>query len=413
MFNVIGETIDGKGPFTGKARMPMHRTAPTISEQSTETEILETGIKVIDLICTFSKGSKIGLFGGAGVGKTVIVMEMIRNIAREHAGYSVFAGVGERTREGTALYGEMQESKVLDQTALVYGQMNESPGARARVALTALTIAEWFRDEKGADTLLFIDNIFRYTLAGAEVSALLGRMPSAVGYQPTLATEMGDLQERITSTNKGSITSVQAIYVPADDFTDPAVATTFGHLGATVTLSRSISEAGIYPAVDPLESFSRVLDPNVVGEEHYRVAQGVKRVLQEYKELQDIIAILGQEELTEDQKQTVAPRASRAQLPVPAVLRRRGVHRARGQVRAARGDDPRVRGDPRRQARRPSRGRLLHVRHHRRGRGTRGRVEGRGQAATRLPRLHRPRMLRLRRQRPRCDGAEAAAAPRR
>src|SRR6202049_4109378 len=270
MFNVIGETIDGKGPFTGKGRMPMHRIAPTISEQSTDTQILETGIKVIDLICTFSKGSKIGLFGGAGVGKTVIVMEMIRNIAREHAGYSVFAGVGERTREGTALYGEMQESKALDQTALV-----------------------------------FIDNIFRYTLAGAEVSALLGRMPSAVGYQPTLATEMGDLQERITSTNKGSITSVQAIYVPADDFTDPAVATTFGHLGATVTLSRSISEAGIYPAVDPLESFSRVLDPNVVGEEHYRVAQGVKRVLQEFKELQDIIAILGQEELTEDQKQTV------------------------------------------------------------------------------------------------------------
>ena len=305
MFNVIGETIDGKGPFKGKSRMPMHRTAPTISEQSTDTQILETGIKVIDLICTFSKGSKIGLFGGAGVGKTVIVMEMIRNIAREHAGYSVFAGVGERTREGTALYGEMEESKVLDQTALVYGQMNESPGARARVALTGLTIAEWFRDEKGADTLFFIDNIFRYTLAGAEVSALLGRMPSAVGYQPTLATEMGDLQERITSTNKGSITSVQAIYVPADDFTDPAVATTFGHLGATVTLSRSISEAGIYPAVDPLESFSRVLDPNVVGEEHYRVAQGVKRVLQEFKELQDIIAILGQEELTEDQKQTV------------------------------------------------------------------------------------------------------------
>jgi F-type H+/Na+-transporting ATPase subunit beta len=305
MFNVIGDTIDGKGPFKGTAHMSMHRTAPTISEQSTETEILETGIKVIDLICTFSKGSKIGLFGGAGVGKTVIVMEMIRNIAREHAGYSVFAGVGERTREGTALYGEMEESKVLDQTALVYGQMNESPGARARVALTALTIAEWFRDEKGADTLLFIDNIFRYTLAGAEVSALLGRMPSAVGYQPTLATEMGDLQERITSTNKGSITSVQAIYVPADDFTDPAVATTFGHLGATVTLSRSISEAGIDPAVDPLESFSRVLDPNIVGEEHYRVAQGVKRVLQEYKELQDIIAILGQEELTEDQKQTV------------------------------------------------------------------------------------------------------------
>src|ERR1700674_5769478 len=305
MMNVIGDPIDGKGKIESDIRLPIHRLAPPVSEQATDTEVLETGIKVIDLISTFSKGSKIGLFGGAGVGKTVIVMEMIRKIARAHAAYSVFAGVGERTREGTALYGEMEESKVLDQTALVYGQMNESPGARARVALTALTIAEWFRDEKGADTLLFIDNIFRYTLAGAEVSALLGRMPSAVGYQPTLATEMGDLQERITSTNKGSITSVQAIYVPADDFTDPAVATTFGHLGATVTLSRSISEAGIYPAVDPLESFSRVLDPNVVGEEHYRVAQGVKRVLQEFKELQDIIAILGQEELTEDQKQTV------------------------------------------------------------------------------------------------------------
>jgi F-type H+/Na+-transporting ATPase subunit beta len=305
MFNVIGDPIDGKGPVKTKSRLPIHRAPPSISEQSTDTEILETGIKVIDLICTFSKGSKIGLFGGAGVGKTVIVMEMIRNIAREHAGYSVFAGVGERTREGTALYGEMQESGVLEQTALVYGQMNESPGARARVALTGLTIAEWFRDEKGSDTLLFIDNIFRYTLAGAEVSALLGRMPSAVGYQPTLATEMGDLQERITSTRKGSITSVQAVYVPADDFTDPAVATTFGHLGASVTLSRSIVEEGIYPAVDPLESFSRILDPLVVGEEHYRVAQGVKRVLQEYKELQDIIAILGQEELSEDQKLTV------------------------------------------------------------------------------------------------------------
>ena len=305
MFNVIGEPIDGRGPSNAKAWMPMHRTAPTISEQSTDTQILETGIKVIDLICTFSKGSKIGLFGGAGVGKTVIVMEMIRNIAREHAGYSVFAGVGERTREGTALYYEMKESGVLDQTALVYGQMNESPGARARIGLTGLTMAEWFRDEKGADVLLFIDNIFRYTLAGAEVSALLGRMPSAVGYQPTLATEMGDLQERITSTRKGSITSVQAVYVPADDFTDPAVSTVFAHLGATVTLSRQIVELGIYPAVDPLESFSRILDPRIVGEEHYRVAQGVKRVLQEYKELQDIIAILGQEELSEDQKLTV------------------------------------------------------------------------------------------------------------
>ncbi|MBV8302452.1 MAG: F0F1 ATP synthase subunit beta [Candidatus Dormibacteraeota bacterium] len=306
MFNVIGEPIDGKGPVHTKGTLPIHRTPPGIADQSTESEILETGIKVVDLICTFAKGSKIGLFGGAGVGKTVIVMEMIRNIAREHQGYSVFAGVGERTREGTQLYGEMEESKVLEQTALVYGQMNESPGARARVALTGLTLAEWFRDEKGADTLLFIDNIFRYTLAGAEVSALLGRMPSAVGYQPTLATEMGDLQERITSTHKGSITSEQAVYVPADDFTDPAVSTTFAHLGATVTLSRAIVEIGIYPAVDPLESFSRILDPNVVGEEHYRVAQGVKRVLQEYKELQDIIAILGQEELSEDQKLTVA-----------------------------------------------------------------------------------------------------------
>jgi F-type H+/Na+-transporting ATPase subunit beta len=312
MFNVIGDPIDGKGAVKAKDTMPIHRKAPTIAEQSTETEILETGIKVIDLICTFSKGSKIGLFGGAGVGKTVIVMEMIRNIAREHQGFSVFAGVGERTREGTQLYGEMQESGVLEQTSLVYGQMNESPGARARVGLTGLTIAEWFRDEKNADVLLFIDNIFRYTLAGAEVSALLGRMPSAVGYQPTLGTEMGDLQERITSTRTGSITSVQAVYVPADDFTDPAVASVFGYLGASVTLSRQLVEQGIYPAVDPLVSFSRILDPRVVGDEHYRVAQEVKRVLQEYKELQDIIAILGQEELSEDQKVTVQ-RARRIQ----------------------------------------------------------------------------------------------------
>src|ERR1700683_2889765 len=305
MFNVIGDTIDGKGPFKGTARMSMHRAAPTISEQSTETEILETGIKVIDLICTFSKGSKIGLFGGAGVGKTVIVMEMIRNIAREHAGYSVFAGVGERTREGTALYGEMQESKVLDQTALVYGQMNESPGARARVALTALTIAEWFRDEKGADTLLFIDHIFRYTLAAAEVSALLGRMPSAVGYQPTLATEMGVLQERITSTKTGSITSIQAVYVPADDLTDPSPATTFAHLDATVVLDRQIAALGIYPAVNPLDSTSRQLDPLVVGEEHYDTARAVQAVLQRYKELQDIIAILGMDELSEEDRLSV------------------------------------------------------------------------------------------------------------
>ena len=305
MFNVVGEPIDGKGEVRSKERLPIHRQAPSIAEQSTENEILETGIKVVDLICTFSKGSKIGLFGGAGVGKTVIVMEMIRNIAREHQGYSVFAGVGERTREGTALYGEMQESGVLEQTSLVYGQMNESPGARARVGLTGLTIAEWFRDRKHADVLLFIDNIFRYTLAGAEVSALLGRMPSAVGYQPTLATEMGDLQERITSTREGSITSVQAVYVPADDFTDPAVSTVFAYLGASVTLSRQLVEQGIYPAVDPLVSYSGLLDPRVVGEEHYRVAQGVRRVLQEYRELEDIIAILGQEELSEDQKITM------------------------------------------------------------------------------------------------------------
>jgi len=312
MFNVIGDPIDGLGEVKTDVRASIHRPAPSIIERETATEVLETGIKVVDLICTFSKGSKIGLFGGAGVGKTVIVMEMIRNIAREHAGYSVFAGVGERTREGNALYGEMKESGVLDQTSLVFGQMNEPPGARARIALTGLTIAEHFRDEMGADTLLFIDNIFRYTLAGAEVSALLGRQPSAVGYQPTLATEMADLQERITSTKKGSITSVQAVYVPADDFTDPAVATTFAHLGATVSLSRQISELGIYPAVDPLESKSTILSPRMVGEEHYRVSEGVKRVLQEYKELQDIIAILGQEELSEEQKLTVA-RARRIQ----------------------------------------------------------------------------------------------------
>lgn len=306
MFNVVGDPIDGKGAVPNIKRAPIHREPPSLVEQNTEVQILETGIKVIDLICTFSKGSKIGLFGGAGVGKTVIVMEMIRNIAKEHSGYSVFAGVGERTREGRDLYGEMEESGVLNQTSLVFGQMNEPPGARARIALTGLTIAEYFRDEMGSDVLLFIDNVFRYTLAGAEVSALLGRMPSAVGYQPTLATEMGDLQERITSTQSGSITSVQAVYVPADDFTDPAVATTFAHLGAIVALSRQIAEVGIYPAVDPLESVSSILDPAIVGEEHYRVAQGVKRILQEFKELQDIIAILGQEELSEDQKTTVA-----------------------------------------------------------------------------------------------------------
>src|SRR5438067_317569 len=305
MFNVIGAPIDDEPAPEGITRWPIHRLAPPISEQQAKVEILETGIKVIDLICTFAKGSKIGLFGGAGVGKTVIVQELIRNIAEEHKGRSVFAGVGERTREGNDLYQEMTESGVIKSTALVFGQMNEPPGARARIALTGLTIAEYFRDEEGADVLLFVDNIFRYMLAGSEVSALLGRMPSAVGYQPTLATEMGDLQERITSTKKGSITSVQAVYVPADDFTDPAIQTTFAHLGATVTLSRALTDIGIYPAVDPLASFSRYLEPRVVGEDHYEAAQGVKRTMQRYKELQDIIAILGMEELSEDDKLTV------------------------------------------------------------------------------------------------------------
>jgi F-type H+-transporting ATPase subunit beta len=306
MMNVIGDPIDGKGKIESDVRLPIHRPAPPVSEQATDTEVLETGIKVIDLVTTFAKGSKIGLFGGAGVGKTVIVMELIRNIATEHQGFSVFAGVGERTREGNSLWLEMNESHVIDKTALVFGQMNEPPGARARVGLTGLTLAEYFRDEFGQDVLLFIDNVFRYMLAGSEVSALLGRLPSAVGYQPTLATEMGDLEERITSTKKGSITSVQAVFVPADDYTDPAIATTFAHLGATVSLSRAIVERGIYPAVDPLDSFSRFLTPDIVGEEHYRVARGVQQVLQRNKELQDIIAILGPDELSEDDKVLVA-----------------------------------------------------------------------------------------------------------
>src|SRR5437660_7633500 len=305
MFNVIGQAIDDEPTPAGIELWPIHRPAPPLAEQKTEIEILETGIKVIDLICTFVKGSKIGLFGGAGVGKTIIVQELIRNIAQEHKGRSVFAGVGERTREGNDMYKEMQDSGVLPQTSLVFGQMNEPPGARARVALTALTMAEYFRDREGADVLMFIDNIFRYMLAGSEVSALLGRMPSAVGYQPTLATEMGALQERITSTKKGSITSVQAIYVPADDMTDPAIQTTFAHLGATVTLNRALTDIGIYPAVDPLDSTSRYIDPNFVGQEHYDAAQGVKRTMQRSKELQDIIAILGMEELSEDDKLAV------------------------------------------------------------------------------------------------------------
>src|SRR5918912_880952 len=306
MFNVIGEAIDDEPAPEDVERWPIHRPAPAVEEQQVEVEILETGIKVIDLMCTFVKGSKIGLFGGAGTGKTVIVQELIRNIAQEHQGRSVFAGVGERTREGNDFYHEMRDSGVLDKTTLVFGQMNEAPGARARVGLTGLTMAEYFRDTEGADVLMFIDNIFRYMLAGSEVSALLGRMPSAVGYQPTLATEMGALQERITSTKKGSITSVQAIFVPADDMTDPAIQTTFAHLGATVTLSRALTEQAIYPAVDPLESTSRFLEPRVVGQDHYDAAQGVKRTMQRYKELQDIIAILGIEELSEDDKLTVA-----------------------------------------------------------------------------------------------------------
>lgn len=306
MFNVLGEAIDGQPNVKTKERLPIHRPSPKFTEQSTRSEILETGIKVIDLIAPIVKGGKVGLFGGAGVGKTVIITELIRNIAAEHGGYSVFAGVGERTREGNDLYHEMKASGVLDKTSLVFGQMNEPPGARARVGLTGLTLAEYFRDQEGKDVLLFIDNIFRFTQAGAEVSALLGRLPSAVGYQPTLATEMGELQERITSTTKGSITSVQAIYVPADDLTDPAPATTFGHLDSTVVLSRQLSELGIYPAVDPLDSTSTILDPNIVGQEHYACARGVQKVLQRYKDLQDIIAILGVEDLSDEDKQSVS-----------------------------------------------------------------------------------------------------------
>ena len=306
IFNVLGEPIDKKPVPEGVKRNPIHRKAPTFAEQATETEILETGIKVVDLLCPYQKGGKIGLFGGAGVGKTVLIQELIRNVATEHGGYSVFTGVGERTREGNDLYTEMSESGVIDKTAMVFGQMNEPPGARMRVGLTGLTIAENFSDEGGKDVLLFIDNIFRFTQAGSEVSALLGRVPSAVGYQPTLQTEMGALQERITSTKKGSITSVQAVYVPADDLTDPAPATTFAHLDATTVLSRAIVEQGIYPAVDPLESTSRILDPRIVGEEHYQVARGVQEILQRYKELQDIIAILGMDELSEEEKVLVA-----------------------------------------------------------------------------------------------------------
>ena len=312
IINVIGEPIDQRGELKTKEKWPIHRDAPKFTDQSTETEILETGIKVIDLLAPYSKGGKIGLFGGAGVGKTVIIMELINNIAKAHGGFSVFAGVGERTREGNDLYHEMIESGVIklegkgSKAALIYGQMNEPPGARARVGLTGLTVAEYFRDKEGQDVLFFMDNIFRFTQAGSEVSALLGRIPSAVGYQPTLATDMGNLQERITTTSKGSITSVQAIYVPADDLTDPSPATSFSHLDATTVLSRQIAELGIYPAVDPLDSTSRILDPRIVGEEHYRVAREVQKILQTYKSLQDIIAILGMDELSEEDKLTVA-----------------------------------------------------------------------------------------------------------
>jgi len=306
IINVIGEPVDKKGPVDAAKHYPIHRPAPAFDEQATKVEILETGIKVVDLLEPYTKGGKTGLFGGAGVGKTVVIMELIRNIAMEHGGISVFAGVGERTREGNDLWLEMKESGVLEKTALIYGQMTEPPGSRLRVGLTALTVAEYFRDEEKQDVLLFIDNIFRFTQAGSEVSALLGRMPSAVGYQPTLGTEMGELQERITSTKTGSITSVQAIYVPADDITDPAPATTFAHLDATTVLSRQLTELGIYPAVDPLASTSRILDPRIVGEEHYAVARSVQKILQRYKDLQDIIAILGMDELSEDDKLVVA-----------------------------------------------------------------------------------------------------------
>ena len=305
IFNVLGDPIDNK-PAPEVEHMPIHRKAPTFAEQATNTEMLETGIKVVDLLCPYQKGGKIGLFGGAGVGKTVLIQELIRNIATEHGGYSVFTGVGERTREGNDLYHEMMDSGVIEKTTMVFGQMNEPPGARMTVGLTGLTMAEYFRDKGGKDVLLFIDNIYRFTQAGSEVSALLGRMPSAVGYQPTLQTEMGALQERITSTKNGSITSVQAVYVPADDLTDPAPATTFAHLDATTVLSRSIVELGIYPAVDPLESTSRILDPRIVGEEHYKVARDVQEILQKYKELQDIIAILGMDELSEEDKMVVS-----------------------------------------------------------------------------------------------------------
>ena len=354
--------------------LPIHRKAPAFDEQTTEVEVFETGLKVIDLICPFKKGGKIGIFGGAGVGKTVIIQELIRNVAQEHAGVSVFAGVGERSREGNDLIAEMTESGVIKKTAFVFGQMNEPPGARQRVGLTGLTMAEYFRDEEGRDVLLFIDNIFRFTQAGSEVSALLGRMPSAVGYQPNLATEMAALQERITSTKKGSITSLQAVFVPADDYTDPAPATTFAHLDSTIRLERSIAELGIYPAVDPLTSTSRVLDPLVVGQEHYDVAQETKRVLQRYRDLQDIIAILGHRRAVRGGQGDRRPGPPPPAVHEPAVLRRRGLHRPARRVRLDQGHRRELQGDPRGQGRRPARAGLLPRRH------DRGRPRERGEA---------------------------------
>ena len=366
VFDVLGEPIDGKGPVATDLRLPIHRKPPAFEDQTTEVEVFETGLKVIDLVCPFRKGGKIGIFGGAGVGKTVIIQELIRNVAQEHAGVSVFAGVGERSREGNDLIKEMTDSGVIAKTAFVFGQMNEPPGARQRVGLTGLTMAEYFRDEEGRDVLLFIDNIFRFTQAGSEVSALLGRMPSAVGYQPNLATEMAALQERITSTHKGSITSLQAVYVPADDYTDPAPATTFAHLDSTIRLERSLTEMGIYPAVDPLTSTSRVLDPLVVGVEHYEVAQETKRVLQRFRDLQDIIAILGIDELSRGGQVHRRARPAPAAVHEPAVLRGGGLHRPPRPVR----DDPRhggiVQGDPRGQGRHAAGTGLLPRRHPRR-----------------------------------------------
>ena len=363
IMDVLGNPIDEAGPIGEETRRGIHQPAPSYEELSPNQELLETGIKVIDLICPFAKGGKVGLFGGAGVGKTVNMMELIRNIAIEHSGYSVFTGVGERTREGNDFYHEMKESNVLDKVSLVYGQMNEPPGNRLRVALTGLTIAENFRDE-GRDVLLFVDNIYRYTLAGTECSALLGRMPSAVGYQPTLAEEMGKLQERISSTRKGSITSVQAVYVPADDLTDPSPATTFAHLDSTVVLSRQVAELGIYPAVDPLDSTSRQLDPLVVGAEHYEVARAVQNTLQRYKELRDIIAILGMDELAPEDKEAVSRARKISTIPVPTLLRRRSLHRIAGQICLPEGDHSRLQGHRQRGLRRSAGAGLLHDRHH-------------------------------------------------